>query len=363
MSDLGTMNDDWLKSRSWDLPTDTAVPWLLAIGVDHDTPEDEARRLVAVALELPSAAAMPASVRADLARRNLLLPESVAKHNPGGQSHDQNKHGRRRTHRSMEDYESGGLFGGPPQLFDLASSSVSPHEKVRVDTLHGADQAVLNELWGGTHGADGVVAQPIVLTRLPNGFKVEGYFLDPRNPDPTNSRSVIGQFYRAVRREDKEDGRGKETVVEHELLVLDDIWQGKGVGRSFYRSSEDAYRRNGVDAVEVSAGMRVGGYAWAREGFDFRPKNRLPDTVGEALRRESGLHVSDSGKPTGPWLKEDQRKLSAILGATRHGRPPPSPYTISELGRDGPRDRYGRHLGRAVLMGTDWAGRKELRQQ
>lgn len=74
----------------------------------------------------------------------------------------------------------------------------------------------------------------------------------------------VGEFYRDV----------YPTHVEHDTFELDESYQKGGFGSRFYMNSEDAYRRAGVKAVMLTANIDVGGYAWARLGFDFAGSSR-----------------------------------------------------------------------------------------
>jgi len=66
--DADVRNADWVK-RTWDLPRDSALPWLRAIGVEATTPEPQALVLITRGLRAPSAAAMPPDVVSDLIAR------------------------------------------------------------------------------------------------------------------------------------------------------------------------------------------------------------------------------------------------------------------------------------------------------
>lgn len=72
--------------------------------------------------------------------------------------------------------------------------------------------------------------------------------------------NVVGKFTREA------DG---EQSVYHDSLYIEPDYQGRGFGTAFFEHSVDEYRKLGVTRVRVTAGSSVGGYQWARRGFDF----------------------------------------------------------------------------------------------
>lgn len=61
-------------------------------------------------------------------------------------------------------------------------------------------------------------------------------------------------------------------VVEHEILQFwdSDEYGGSGFAKAFNKRAEDFYISHGINQVYVHAALTEGGYAWAKQGFDFR---------------------------------------------------------------------------------------------
>lgn len=88
-------------------------------------------------------------------------------------------------------------------------------------------------------------------------FQAKGVFLDRDGVE-------IGTWERALTQ--RSDG---SLLAIHAEMKLDREWQGRGIGPAFNERSEAAYRRLGVSQVALLANHDVGGFAWARLGFEF----------------------------------------------------------------------------------------------
>lgn len=60
------------------------------------------------------------------------------------------------------------------------------------------------------------------------------------------------------------------TDVHHDLLVVENKFQGEGFARVFNERAEKAYREAGFKTVSVNADIDVGKYAWSKQGFTFQ---------------------------------------------------------------------------------------------
>src|SRR5690606_34361621 len=102
--------------------------------------------------------------------------------------------------------------------------------------------------------------------------------LDVYDPE----RGHVGKIVRVFRRD--YDG---SIVVEHNTLRLSPSAQGRGFAGAWNRFMEDWYRYSGVDRIEVHASSTVGGYTWARAGFDWAPNTEhRANAVLDRLRAE-----------------------------------------------------------------------------
>jgi len=202
--------------------------------------------------------------------------------------------------------------------------------------------------------------------------------LDVYDPE----RGHVGKIVRVFRRD--YDG---SIVVEHNTLRLSPSAQGRGFAGAWNRFMADWYRYSGVDRIEVHASSTVGGYTWARAGFDWAPNtehranavldrlraemSRLDRDAEDVARWTTGDSTVDMDGLRARYGIEDPDALIAELRrqheagqeildrAVRHpfgipGYPPPE--QSSHAGWDGQRGRDAMWLGKAALLGSDWKG-------
>lgn len=135
----------------------------------------------------------------------------------------------------------------------------------------------------------------------------------------------LGELSRVVGR----DSEGN-LYAEHRHLELDGSVRGQGFATEFNAALEEWYRESGVDRIEIHADISVGGYAWARAGYDWRD-GEVPTSIVDRLRRKS--------------YDADVREM---LDRIARGDVP-TPYEISQLS-----------VGKDILLGSDWLGVKWL---
>lgn len=120
---------------------------------------------------------------------------------------------------------------------------------------------------------------------LPPGFRVhvsataQGKTVYVRGIIYDASNSQVGDFTRVF----SANLDGSHEVL-HDYFSLDKKYTNTGYGSEMFYKSEDAYRQWGIDAIKTHADIDVGGYAWARMGFDFA------DTGGESVNDVVGSY-------------------------------------------------------------------------
>jgi GNAT superfamily N-acetyltransferase len=77
------------------------------------------------------------------------------------------------------------------------------------------------------------------------------------------------------------DGRN----VHHSEMVLADGMQGQGFATRTMVHVLDSYHRHGVAEMTLTANLHVGGYAWARAGFDFASPQARSELADDVRRR------------------------------------------------------------------------------
>jgi GNAT superfamily N-acetyltransferase len=141
--------------------------------------------------------------------------------------------------------------------------------------------------------------------------------------------------------------------VHHDLLVMDRAHQGTGFARGFYEHTTNAFRRDGFSQVTLMANIDIGGYAWARAGFDFAPGQA-------ALSRAAIAARSGSIRRSNPGRYTRQEAMQARLMGLRPGT---TPRDFSQIGRNRSwfDDNGIEHwFGKDLLLGTVWNGVRKL---
>ncbi|SCE91851.1 hypothetical protein GA0070216_103124 [Micromonospora matsumotoense] len=197
----------------------------------------------------------------------------------------------------------------------------------------------------------------------------------------------VGRVVRAFHRD--HDG---SLFVEHVSLRLSERVQGQGFAREWNGHLTDWYRYSGVERVELHAASTVGGYAWARDGFDWAPNTgHRADGVLDRLRGELravdvdialARRAADGDGPvevdrlrTRYGTSDPEQVLSEAYRQREAGREIldrarshpfgsgryPTPFEISQAGwGEHHRGRDASWIGKRALLGADWKGVKSI---
>lgn len=157
----------------------------------------------------------------------------------------------------------------------------------------------------------------------------------------------VGGAGRSFRR----DPDGK-LVVSHKHFTMEEDARGGGFSTRWLRQLEDRYRQNGVDKIEVSA-VNVGGYAWAKAGFDFANRRTAQQVADRLeLRSEAPAHIFGDS----PQVKQ---QMVDLVARTRSDNPDdwPLPMEFAMVGWEPGAQTWP---GKDVMLGALWDGVKEL---
>ena len=198
--------------------------------------------------------------------------------------------------------------------------------------------AWLKETWAGEHGSARLRAE-VTDTRsdmqiedgvLTGSSSVDGRVLTPEGRD-------VGTFTRDQTLH--ESGRAE---VHHSYMVLNDRTHGTGFARSFNERAFARYAAAGVDDVTIEAALSVGGYAWARQGFEL---------IGNASDR--AMQVRDLVDYSDHLTRADRKLLDQWLIRDDGSLP--------EHGLDSVQDLAAiPGVGRRALLGNDWEGQRAI---
>ena len=170
----------------------------------------------------------------------------------------------------------------------------------------------------------------------------------------------VGFYQRVLDYEDRE--------MENAGLVLNPSVQGQGFAERFYKHVDEKAYEQGIRRVRIYANIDVGGYAWARRGFNFRdPTQRelFKDVVQMFADSEPGEIITLYGVDytlTPSIIAQAQRLLRRWRSVT--------PLELSQLGerarsmRTTKTTKGGRTVpmwpGKSLLLGSGWLGIKPL---
>jgi GNAT superfamily N-acetyltransferase len=190
-------------------------------------------------------------------------------------------------------------------------------------------------------------------TGYQGGIDIRGKYKDSKTGE------AVGEFERTF--------RGDEA--ENQYFEIDPSHRGAGIASKMYAQQEVLLERMGINKVNIHANLSVGGYAWATKGFEptqrsmddlknrfamrlgnirkaiFDRGDRLTDKEFENTIDQYRKHVEDA---TSIKTLAAFRVLHPITGEEYCAKP-----TGSYEG-----EYY--HMGKAILLGSDWLGAKNL---
>ncbi|MGA8116269.1 MAG: hypothetical protein WCA46_21635, partial [Actinocatenispora sp.] len=207
---------------------------------------------------------------------------------------------------------------------------------------------------------------------------------DIRHPEYGSGGHTTWEFSR------ERDG----TVIAHfHYLKLSEHLHGHGFAKAWHEHMEGWLADSGVAHIEVHAAMTVGGYAWARAGYDWAPSPHHAEGCLSRLRAERNLLDSDISQlqhALGDGRAHPADGIDEILA--RHGgsdpratldslvrqrdgaddvldrarrnafgeRGFPSPFEVAQAGYGGEHGLDATWVGKRAMLGSNWRGIKTI---
>lgn len=197
----------------------------------------------------------------------------------------------------------------------------------------------LEKTWSGSHGTGGLRAEvESASSRLeltPNGMSGTS----SADGSVRLGSSHVGEFTR----DQTLHGSGR-LEVHHSYMHLDSSMQGTGFARSFNDQAFARYADAGVDDVTIEAALSMGGYAWARQGFELVSSGS--DEIARATSRASQV----TGLVDGARRRIDDATFAELE---------PRLYRGGQLRADtitSVQELAAMPVGRSVLVGSYWEG-------
>lgn len=139
-------------------------------------------------------------------------------------------------------------------------------------------------------------------------------------------------------------------TVTHDIFMLDEAWQGRGLAAAQGALAEDLYRARGMGSIRLQANIDVGGYTWARMGYDWDLESAFFDPAEFVAHRLDYLEKLTEGLVS---RSEELAQIRALRDAVAAGQLP-TPLELARVGA-GTSD-----IGRRALLGSNWYGVKVL---
>jgi hypothetical protein len=195
----------------------------------------------------------------------------------------------------------------------------------------------------GSNTKDTISSAVTNVERAGNRLRVNGEVYNSKGEN-------LGSFEREFYQDD--DG---SLVVDHDLLSIEDpAYTGNGFGTDFHMRQENYYITHGVDKVYVHAALDVGGYMWAKMGFQW------DENKSESSKARIGDRIANFVDDT----EYTDSQTSAILSNYRDRlydtdtTNDPEPWEIHAL-RDNRPDKTST-VGKDILLGSNWFGVKYM---
>lgn len=141
----------------------------------------------------------------------------------------------------------------------------------------------------------------------------------------------------------------------YDIFNIDTEFQNVKLGTKLISHFDSVMLAADITRVKVHANTDVGGYAWAKSGYDWDPEHmqEILSNITRHLIYENDEH--HRGKNT---------SITDMIKRLREPQGPnyPSPYEIAMLGKDSP-DLNGSWAGKRVMLGSSWYGTRNLVSQ
>ena len=205
--------------------------------------------------------------------------------------------------------------------------------------------------------------------------------------NPPDEMGIIRTESRIFDSEDKYIGELERVIrpgsssVYNALFRINPDTRGQGIGTEIFQHFEDYWTTHGIEYMEVSANIDVGGYAWARAGYDWTNSDGiitestysrirgLLDQINEAAISFRYMPGNQGNPEAETHFIDVQREVQRILTAMLNIRRDqdgviglgdvPTPFELSEIGRRPGDENWP---GKKGLLGSSWGGRKNLKK-
>ena len=180
---------------------------------------------------------------------------------------------------------------------------------------------------------------------------------DYRRPGVTMSR----EFYRTST--GYNDNKANE--VEHSFFAINSAIRDNGVGMKILSELLPVYEKNGYTSINVHANIDVGGYVWARCGFQLDDAKRRREFFGAVDNNASDLGLTSYLRGIDRNSPDAARIISNLVMKDSNGKVMMEPL-LDNRTKEPLKDASGNvrmgpvSVGKMLLLGSNWYGRIDL---
>jgi hypothetical protein len=136
-------------------------------------------------------------------------------------------------------------------------------------------------------------------------------------------------------------------TVEHSFLQIPKDLQGKGFTKELFGNWYQEYKAAGLDKISLHANIDVGGYAWAKYGFECDFMDSVEGVLEHAFSKSRNIKAM-SAESTGAY-----RKMKDAFTEFYANNPVDAPF---------PMDVFANIKGgKELMLGSDWFGSLNLK--
>ena len=217
-------------------------------------------------------------------------------------------------------------------------------EEAKRGKLSAASEKKLRESFAYSDPATGMRAEVSKVEATPTG-RVQ-VSVDIKDA----SGLTVGKAMRNIET-DKQTGQPR---VYHTSFMLGKRAQGGGFSARWLRQMEDQYRDAGIKRIALTT-TDVGGYAWAKAGFDFADRKEARVVASALTKLLNKRSVRD--RLTQRQITDGQELIRRTLTP---GAEYPTPAEFAMLGWMPGMGKDDLWVGKEAMLGTGWHGVKDL---
>jgi hypothetical protein len=155
------------------------------------------------------------------------------------------------------------------------------------------------------------------------------------------------QSIKVVREFDRDQNGA--LIAVHTQFRLPKSQQGAGIAKKVLNTSMLEYQRLGVQRVELNANLEMGGYAWAKFGFQVKRPARMVSELKAVMGQSEEYH-----NPQSPTFLTFEQKKAIIEVMDQHVSDPKLAWRVAGL------TVGDRKIGRELLNQISWEGTLQL---